>query len=399
MATAEQLKQVAVANGAVPKAANAGTLASAAGSQGVEVTPQSGGIATAEGQPSVQTVAGAAGSAGSASGGGGSGTFPYNYQARIDEIGRMYDSQLASQRAQLESAYNQNMSDLEANRGKIREQYRTQRNMSAASYERNRRNFNQQAIMNGINTGAGSQAALSQNSAYQGALAALGTSEANANTDLEKTISDTKAKYQSDIQQAIATNDYNRAAALLDEYNNAYSQAMTEAQTRAQYGDFSGYAAVYGRDAARQMEQAWKVQNPAQAYAMGKMTAQQYRKITGAWPPGYKPGKTGGSGRGYSRGPGGTTPPPQDPPDTGGDEGEGVENPFATGGTGGYNVGVKPGAHYNEDRTHGRGSVDDTERRRAQGMESARRRAGEEAERQRKRDAITERWAYAQGLV
>ncbi|MBP5317031.1 MAG: hypothetical protein J6Y83_04935, partial [Bacteroidales bacterium] len=227
MATAEQLKQAAVANGAIPKGSVAGTLASTQGGQSVETTPGSGAITAAEGQPSVQTVAGAAGSAGSASGGGGSGTFPYNYQARIDEIGRMYDSQLASQRAQLESAYNQNMSDLEANRGKIREQYRTQRNMSAASYEKNRRNFNQQAIMNGINTGAGSQAALSQNSAYQGALAALGTSEANANNDLEKTISDTKAKYQSDIQQAIATNDYNRAAALLDEYNNAYAQAMT----------------------------------------------------------------------------------------------------------------------------------------------------------------------------
>ncbi len=347
MATAEQLKQAAVANGAVP---NAGTIASAAGSQSVKTTPKISDITTAEGQQSVQTVAGAAGGASSTGGSGSTGSFPYNYQARIDEIGRMYDSQLASQRAQLESAYNQNMSDLEANRGKIREQYRTQRNMSAASYERNRRNFNQQAIMNGINTGAGSQAALSQNSAYQGALAALGTSEANANTDLEKTITDTKAKYQSDIQQAIATNDYNRAAALLDEYNNAYSQAMTEAQTRAQYGDFSGYAAVYGQDAARQMEQAWKVQNPAQAYAMGKMTAQQYRKITGAWPPGYKSGKTGGSsgGGGRGRGPGSTTPPPQEPPEEPPEEPP--VNPFATTATTTWSrpTGVQPtaGSHY-----------------------------------------------------
>lgn len=224
----------------------------------------------------------------------------YADQTRIDAINAMYDSQVNSQRNSLESAYNQNLSNLEANRAKIAQEYQTQRNANAVSFERSRRNFNQQAMMNGLNTGAFSQAGLAQNNAYQGSVAQLGAAEANANTDLNKSIADLKVKYQSDVNDAIAKNDYNRAAALLDEYNTAYSQAMTKAQQLAQYGDFSGYSALYGADAARQMTATWQIQNPLIAYNLGQISAGKYKQITGANPPGYTASSGGGGGYYYS---------------------------------------------------------------------------------------------------
>ena len=225
----------------------------------------------------------------------------YADQNRINAINAMYDSQINSQRTNLESAYNQNMSDLEANRAKIAQEYQTQRNAQAVNFERTRRNFNQQAMMNGLNTGAFSQAGLAQNNAFNQGMAQIGTAEGNANTQLDKSIADLKMKYQADINDAIAKNDYNRAAAMLDEYNTAYSQAMTKAQQLAQYGDFSGYSALYGADAARQMSTTWALQNPLIAYNLGRISAAQYKSMTGTYPPSYSTGGSSGSGGGYYR--------------------------------------------------------------------------------------------------
>lgn len=225
----------------------------------------------------------------------------YADQNRINAINAMYDSQINSQRANLESAYNQNMSDLEANRAKIAREYQTQRNAQATNYERTRRNFNQQAMMNGLNTGAFSQAGLAQNNAFNQGMAQIGTAEGNANTQLDKSIADLKMQYQSDINDAIAKNDYNRAAALLDEYNQAYSMAMTRAQQLANYGDFSGYSDLYGADAARQMSTTWALQNPLIAYNLGRISAAQYKAMTGTYPPSYSTGGSSGGGGGYYR--------------------------------------------------------------------------------------------------
>ena len=225
----------------------------------------------------------------------------YADQNRINAINAMYDSQINSQRANLESAYNQNMSDLEANRTKIAREYQTQRNARAVDFERARRNFNQQAMMNGLNTGAFSQAGLAQNNAFNQGMAQIGTAEGNANTQLDKSIADLKMQYQSDINDAIAKNDYNRAAALLDEYNQAYSMAMTRAQQLANYGDFSGYSDLYGADAARQMSTTWALQNPLIAYNLGRISAAQYKSMTGTYPPSYSTGGSSGGGGGYYR--------------------------------------------------------------------------------------------------
>jgi len=220
-------------------------------------------------------------------------------QSAINYINSMYDADIASQKATLEAQYNQNVSNMEANRGKIATEYQTQKNAAATDYERQRRNFNQQAMMNGLNTGAGSQAALAQNTAYQNSQAALGAAEGAAYAEIDRSLADLKVQYEADVNDAIAKNDYNRAVALFDEFSKQQSLAIDKAQRLAEYGDFSGYASLYGKDVAKQMETTWLYQNPLIAYTMGKISAAQYKKLTGSDPPGtVSTGRSGGGGGG-----------------------------------------------------------------------------------------------------
>ena len=225
----------------------------------------------------------------------GSVTMPaYADPERTKAINAMYDANVNAQKANLQSSYNENLSNYEANRESIAKRYQQQRNMAATDYERQRRNFNEQAMMNGLNTGTGAQAQLAQNAAYQKAQGQINAAEGTDVSTLERNIADLKVRYQDDINTAVAENDYKLAAALLDEYNTAYSRAQQEAQTRAQYGDFSGYASIYGEEAANQMREVWMRQNPGIAYSLGYITADTYFQLTGKYPAGYS---TGGSGR------------------------------------------------------------------------------------------------------
>lgn len=159
--------------------------------------------------------------------------------------------------------------------------------------ERNRQSFNQQAAGNGLNTGTASQAALAQNSAWQRDYGKLRTAQADAMATAQRGINDLTAQYQSNVAAATANNDYQRWAALLDEYNNQYQRNMQQAQTLAGYGDFSGYASLYGQETADNMSRLWTAQNPGLAYNMGRITAEEYRRMTGSYPPGYDPANSG----------------------------------------------------------------------------------------------------------
>jgi hypothetical protein len=55
---------------------------------------------------------------------------------------------------------------------------------------------------------------------------------------------------------------------------------MDRAKALAEFGDFSGYAALYGDNAALQMRQAWLMSNPEVALAMGLITQSQYAMLT-----------------------------------------------------------------------------------------------------------------------
>jgi hypothetical protein len=56
------------------------------------------------------------------------------------------------------------------------------------------------------------------------------------------------------------------------------------------------YAQIYGPEQAANMEAYWKATNPDVAYNTGKMTAEEYKAMTGKYPPGYKKKSSGYGG-------------------------------------------------------------------------------------------------------
>ena len=66
------------------------------------------------------------------------------------------------------------------------------------------------------------------------------------------------------------------------QYQDAF--AIQQAEGRAQYGDFGGYADIYGDEAAKDMALAWAAANPDAAFAAGTITADEYYTLTGKKP-------------------------------------------------------------------------------------------------------------------
>lgn len=111
-----------------------------------------------------------------------------------------------------------------------------------------------------------------------------------------------------DIVEGLRDREYKEYTDALDDYNYAqeqklkreqeeqeraeaqkqkeYDRAQNEAAARAKYGDFGGYASLYGDDTAERMRQYWIAANPDAAYGMGLITAERYYAVTGALAPG-----------------------------------------------------------------------------------------------------------------
>lgn len=199
-------------------------------------------------------------------------------------INDMFDANINAQKIALQESGDQALSDAQANRDNIAKIYQQQKNASAVDWERQRRNFLEGANTSGINTGAGSQAELSMMGMQQRSQNALGAAQAGAEVEADRNIADIRRNTQAAINQAIAENDYKKAAALLDDYNLQYNRAMARAQDLAAFGDFSGYAAIYGEQQANSMWTSWVAQNPQVAYMMGQITADQYANLKAGLP-------------------------------------------------------------------------------------------------------------------
>ena len=222
-----------------------------------------------------------------------------NYNnARFTQLNQLYDSNRDAALGQLESAHNRNMSDAQAAYDKISPAYQASRNEQSAEYERQRRNNNIQAAANGLNTGAGSQMQLAASNVYQTGQTTLQKAENEALDEANRNMLTMKEQYEADVANALAKNDSERAAALLNEYGQQYDRMMSEAKQMAAYGDFSLYTTLYGDTAAKNMERTWALQNPALAYTLGKISANDYFSMTGKWPNGYDAGGGSSSGGG-----------------------------------------------------------------------------------------------------
>jgi len=218
----------------------------------------------------------------------------YTKSGQGQTTAQMYDAQRDANLANMEAEYNRSRSQAQADAEKIAGNYRQQFNDLGAQYERQRRNYNQAAAANGINTGAASQAQLAQNAAYQRAYGQLGTAQAQEEANAARGLSNLESAYRSQVNAAIANADYNKANALLQGYQDDRNRQMQEAQMMAGYGIFDGYNNLYGADTANTMRELWIAQNPLLAYNTGSIDAERYRAMTGSYPPGYQAPASGG---------------------------------------------------------------------------------------------------------
>lgn len=234
------------------------------------------------------------------------------YEAQTDAVNKVYDTANSASMAALENAYNQSKAQAEAAAQKIPATYQAQANAVAAQSERDKQAFRETAGASGLNVGTGSQAALAQNNQLQSDLTRIRTAEADAKQDMDNRLNQLYITYQGSIAEALANNEYERANALLGEYKQAASSAVTVAQnqatldrqweqtqynrnlqnaeTLAKYGDFSGYKNLGYNDAQiAAMQAAWAYANPELARVVGSAGLGTGTGTgTGAVPPGYE---------------------------------------------------------------------------------------------------------------
>lgn len=239
-----------------------------------------------------------------------------------ENINKIYDAQQKAKTDALKAAYDQNMADYDAQAAKIPQTYNEARRQVSTQADISRANLNEQMAGSGINVGAGSQLALSQQNSRNAAMGKVSSAEADALSDLEAQRQKVKTAYQNAVAQAISENDAARAKALYTEAQrvdnsivntavkqlsvdttlaeNDRSRLEQQAATLAKYGDFSGYAALgYSQDQIDAMQKVWGAQNP-----------KLYYERTGAYPASYTAsnGRRGGGGGGGSRGSDDDTP-------------------------------------------------------------------------------------------
>ena len=216
-----------------------------------------------------------------------------------ESINKIYDAQQKAKTDALKAAYDQNMADYDAQAAKIPQTYNEARRQVSTQADISRANLNEQMAGSGINVGAGSQLALSQQNSRNAAMGKVSTAEADALSDLEAQRQKVKAAYQNAVAQAISENDAARAKALYTEAQrvdnsivntavkqlsvdttlaeNERSRLEQQAATLAKYGDFSGYAALgYSQNQIDAMQKVWGAQNP-----------KLYYERTGRYPASY----------------------------------------------------------------------------------------------------------------
>jgi hypothetical protein len=155
------------------------------------------------------------------------------YQAQTAAVNQTYDAQQAANLEALRRSYENSRAELEHGLGEIGTAYQQQKNQTAAGSEIARRNFQEQAAASGLNAGNRGQAALAFSTQMQNDLGQLNAAQAKAVSDAQFELSRLQTDYQNQISQAIAQNNYERAAALMQEYQTAQQSRVDTAVQQA----------------------------------------------------------------------------------------------------------------------------------------------------------------------
>lgn len=150
-----------------------------------------------------------------------------------DLVREMYEANLAANKSQLESDYNQNLSDLESEASTIGSTYYEQQRQAQAESDRNRQSFQEYANARGLNSGTGGQAELARQNQLSANLDTLRQSEAEKRAEVERQRVLLGQQYQNAIQKAQADNDLAKAKALYEEAVRVDESLASAAQADA----------------------------------------------------------------------------------------------------------------------------------------------------------------------
>lgn len=184
------------------------------------------------------------------SGGGSTGIGSYtaavlpSATSQADYINALYDANEQKQRAALETAYDANVATLDRQAATISPQYQQAANAAAAQSAVAQAAFNERAAAAGMNTGAGSQAALAQNNALQSNISSIRQAESEALAEVEAKRADLASQYQKAIAEAVANNDAARAQALYAEAVRVDESLVSTAANQAAE-NFNEWQAMY----------------------------------------------------------------------------------------------------------------------------------------------------------
>lgn len=223
-----------------------------------------------------------------------------------DYIRQMYEANLAANKSQLESDYNQNLSDLGAEESKLGQIYYEQMRQAQAESDRNRQAFQEYANARGLNSGTGGQAELAQQNQLSSNLNTLRQSEAEKRAEVERQRVLLGQQYQSAIQKAQAENDLAKAKALYEEavrvdeaisaaskadadramqiFSMLNNTALSAAGTYASRGDMSLYQKLLAGDSTKELEdlynKAQQIVSSGGYYSGGGGSGSGYKQAT-----------------------------------------------------------------------------------------------------------------------
>lgn len=183
-----------------------------------------------------------------------------------DEINKLYDSNLATGKAQLEQDYNAAISDLEAQKRAAQQQTQKYLTRTAVESQQAQKNYNEVQTAYGLSSGAMAQARLAQDNQLQADLTAIRTAQQTADDGIERERTLLSQQYAAAIRQAQADNDLARAEALYQEAARQEEQLLARQQQAAQAlagaGDYSLFGTLYGLtpEQVKQLESAFVTQ-------------------------------------------------------------------------------------------------------------------------------------------
>lgn len=173
-----------------------------------------------------------------------------NYE---EEINKMYDSQLASQKNQLTTDYETADAELAAKQEAARKQLDTNITRTRTDSQKNAVNAAEYYNAAGLTSGARAQARMAQDNQLMADITTLRAAQQQADADTERQRTLLSKEYASAISKAQAENDLARAQALYAEAKEADQKLLAQqeaaAGVMAQAGDYTRYGDLYGLSA------------------------------------------------------------------------------------------------------------------------------------------------------